>query len=271
MTPPSQASPTLEAGRHLPPLRVVLVEPAGPLNVGSVARLCANFAVEQLRLVAPRCDPLGEEARRMAVHGAWMLERASRFPDLASALADCHRVVATSGRHEGEPLPLQSAGNALSWLAAGPPDQPVALVFGREDRGLSNGELLQAGCLLQLHTAEPYPSLNLSHAVAVVLHGWQSLSETGSTPASPAAPPAQELCRRGDLEALLEDAEALLLEVGFLYPHTARARMAKLRALLQRGGVRGEEVALVRGMVRQLRWASRQGANPAGGTVAGPT
>ena len=67
-------------------------------------------------------------------------------------------------------------------------------------------------------------------------------------------------CRRQDLEAALTDAEALLLEVGFLLPHTSRARMAKLRALLQRAQVNEGEVALLRGMVCQLRWASRRRA-----------
>ncbi|MFO0118506.1 MAG: TrmH family RNA methyltransferase, partial [Cyanobium sp.] len=161
-------------------LQVVLVEPAGPLNVGSVARLCANFGIDGLRLVAPRCDPLGEEARRMAVHGVELLERASLWPTLEAALADCDRVVATSGRLEGPPLPLLPPADALAWLLEGsaspqadpvpqPMGAPGALVFGREDRGLANGELLQAGRLLQIGTGPSYSSLNLSHAVAVVL------------------------------------------------------------------------------------------------------
>ena len=110
-------------------LVVVLVEPAGPLNVGSVARLCANFEVAELRLVAPRCDHLGAEARLLAVHGAWVLEQARLFPSLAAALADCRRVVATSGRRDGEPLPLLAPEPALHWLRQG--SAPLALVFGR--------------------------------------------------------------------------------------------------------------------------------------------
>jgi tRNA/rRNA methyltransferase len=256
-----------------PPLVVVLVEPGGPLNVGSVARLCANFGVEQLRLVAPRCDPLGEEARRMAVHAAGLLERATHHPTLTTALADCRRVVATSGRREGGPLPLQSPEACLAWLADGPSSQPVALVFGREDRGLSNAELLQAGRLLTLPTAPAYSSLNLSHAAAVALHAWHRQGQAPERP--PERPPHpspqwSEPCQRGELEALLDDATALLLEVGFLYPHTAEARMAKVRALLQRASVQSSEVALLRGMVRQLRWASRQGANPPGCRPAPP-
>ena len=235
-------------------LAVVLVEPSGPLNVGSVARLCANFDVGELRLVAPRCDHLGEEARRMAVHGGWLLEQARLFPSLSAALADCCRVVATSGRRAGEPLPLQAPEPALRWLAQA--RGPCALVFGREDRGLSNDELLQAGQLLTLGSGDAYASLNLSHAAALVLHSLHCLGsslEVGGLP---------EPSDRQGLEAMLGDAEALLLDVGFLHPHTAHARMAKLRGLLQRAQISTEEVALVRGMVRQLRWASERGTNP---------
>jgi tRNA/rRNA methyltransferase len=102
-----------------PPIHLVLVEPAGPLNVGSVARLCANYAIAELRLVAPRCDPLDPQALLMAVHGRGMLESARRFATLAEALADCGRVVATSGRREGEPLALRGPVEALGWLLAG--------------------------------------------------------------------------------------------------------------------------------------------------------
>jgi tRNA/rRNA methyltransferase len=235
-------------------LAVVLVEPSGPLNVGSVARLCANFDVGELRLVAPRCDHLGEEARRMAVHGSWLLEQARLFPSLSAALADCCRVVATSGRRSGEPLPLQAPEPALRWLAQA--RGPCALVFGREDRGLSNDELLQAGQLLTLGSGDAYASLNLSHAAALVLHSWHCLGSSLEVGALP------EPSDRQGLEAMLGDAEALLLDVGFLHPHTAHARMAKLRGLLQRAQISTEEVALVRGMVRQLRWASERQTNP---------
>ena len=235
-------------------LAVVLVEPSGPLNVGSVARLCANFDVGELRLVAPRCDHLGEEARRMAVHGGWLLEQARLFPSLSAALADCCRVVATSGRRAGEPLPLQAPEPALRWLAQA--RGPCALVFGREDRGLSNDELLQAGQLLTLGSGDAYTSLNLSHAAALVLHSLHCLGSSLEVGALP------EPSDRQGLEAMLGDAEALLLDVGFLHPHTAHARMAKLRGLLQRAQISTEEVALVRGMVRQLRWASERGTNP---------
>ena len=263
-------------------LQLVLVEPAGPLNVGSVARLCANFGVSGLRLVAPRCDPDDAEALRMAVAGRPLLRRAGRYPDLASALADRVRVVACSGRGAGEPLPPLPPRQALPWLLEG--QTAAALVFGREDRGLSIDELLQADRILTIPTPPGHASLNLSHAVAIVLHALHSLGGSGDGAQAPASPPdwsnadpsdntaaeqadaaqpgseatrASQPCPRGELEAALADAESLLLEVGFLLPHTARARMRKLRALLQRAQPSGADVALLRGMVGQLRWASR--------------
>jgi len=210
----------------------------------------------------------------MAVHGAVHLEQAAIYPNLAAALADCSRVVAATGRLEGPPLPLRSPADALAWLLGqGDQSQPTqdagggaALVFGREDRGLSNDELVQAGCLLHIPAAAVYPSLNLSHAVAVALHHlWNLRQERGGVQVVQQATPLP-LAPRGAIEAALTDAEALLLEVGFLLPHTAHARMAKLRALLQRAQLSENDLSLLRGMVCQLRWASRR----ADGTGLGP-
>ena len=234
---------------------VVLVEPAGPINVGSVARLCANFEVQELRLVRPVCDPLDREACRMAVHGLELLRTARRCTSLLEAVADCRRVVASCGRLDHGSIPLHSPEDALRWLLSSgtdpSDDQPVAVVFGREDRGLTNDELRLCQRVLTLHSAGSYPSLNLSHAVAVVLHDLarlQTLPEHDRVPQPDPAPPRQ-------LDHCLEDASDLLLEVGFLLPHTAAARMNKVRDLLQRASIQAGEVALIRGMVRQIRWA----------------
>ena len=242
------------------PLTVVLVEPAGPLNVGSVARLCANFGVHELRLVAPRCDPSDPDAVKMAVHGQSLLAQARIFPTLLDAISDCCRVIATAGRLDHGTIPLGTPEEVLPWALGGTSSQPSALVFGREDHGLTNEELLLSQRIITLHSSATYPSMNLSHAVAVVLHGIASLqaqppAATGSTPKTvPNLDPASAKA----LNACLNDAQDLLLEVGFLLDHTSRARMAKVRALLQRALVQADEVALLRGMVRQLRWAVRQ-------------
>ena len=252
-----------------PQVVLVLVEPAGPLNVGSVARLCANYEVSQLRLVAPRCDPNDPQARLMAVRGGPQLQGAQCFERLADALADCRRVLACSGRRENQERPHLAPAEALAWLLEPQPGPAgVALVFGREDHGLHNDDLDQAGQLLRIPTGPSYGSLNLSHAVAICLATLEQQRQSTARSHNLPPPPSSPLPPQGALEATLTDAEALLLEVGFLSPPTARARMAKLRQLLLRAEASADDVALLRGMVRQLRWASRHGSN--GGSSDGP-
>ena len=245
-----------------PPLVVVLVATAGPLNLGAVARLCANFGVQQLRLVAPRCDPHDPLALRTAVHAQDTLRNAPVFPSLDAALQDCGRVAACSARSAPEPLPTAPPEQVMPWLLQ-PHPLPAALVCGREDHGLHNAELLRAGRLIRIATAPTYSSMNLSHAIAVVLAaaaqvaGGTSGTARGTTSAHTRHGPSP--CGTGPLTDLLDDAGALLLETGFLWPHTAVARMAKLEALLRRAEPSQAELALLRGMVRQLRWAARHG------------
>ncbi len=241
---------------------VVLVEPAGPINVGSVARLCANFAVSELRLVAPRCDPHAEDAVRMAVHGKALLTQASIHPSLLDAVQDCRRTIATCGRLDHGEIPLHPPEVGLAWLNMPPsPEQalihsPIAVVFGREDRGLTNDELRLCQRVVTLHSDPTYPSLNLSHAVAVILHELKRLQATECNTAQPAEAVADP-APAAEMQGFLDDAQDLLLDIGFLLEHTVSARMAKLQNLLQRASARREEVALLRGMIRQTRWAIR--------------
>ena len=244
---------------------VILVEPSGPLNVGSVARLCANFDVQHLRLVSPRCDHLSRAALQMAVHGDAVLKTATIHPDLLSAISDCRRTVGSCGRIDHGGIPLHLPDQAIRWLLepacekgsdSVAPQAPVALVFGREDRGLSNDELRLCQRVLTLRSGQTYPSLNLSHAVAVVLHEL-ALQKAADRNLSAMEETTLDPARADALLAMLDDAKDLLLEAGFLLQHTASARMAKVSDLLQRAAVRSGEVALLRGMVRQLRWAIR--------------
>lgn len=233
---------------------VVLVEPSGPINVGSIARLCVNFGVSELRLVAPKCDPKDKASKIMAISGRGeiVLNEVREFSTLIDALADCRRIVATCGRIDHGTIPLGFPEEILPWLLESYELGPVALVFGREDRGLTNDELQLAHKVLTLHSSDSYRSLNLSHAVAVTLHELNRIKSTSSPfinrqSVNPANPQ--------ELEEFLGAAKDLLLEVGFLLKHSSNARMSKVRALLQRAETRTEEVALLRGMIRQIKWA----------------
>ena len=232
-------------------LKLVLVEPAGPINVGSVARLCENFSVHELRLVNPKCDYLTQEAKKMAVRGVKILEGAKVYRDLNSALSDCSRIIATCGRKEHGGIPLNSNKDALSWALKSGREETIALVFGREDRGLSNEELLKANKVISLNTSKNYPSLNLSHAVAIVLHQFNQLYKNSLLkPHTKTSCPANLI----KLEDCINDAGSLLLDIGFLMKHTYKAKMMKIKQLLLRGEIKDDEIALIRGIISQARW-----------------
>ena len=233
-------------------LKVVLVEPAGPINVGSVARLCENFNVHELRLVSPKCDYLAQEAKKMAVRGLMKLEKAKVYEDLNSALSDCSRIIATCGRKDHGEIPLYSNKDALRWALESEREETIAIVFGREDRGLSNEELLKANKVISLNTSDNYPSLNLSHAVAIILHQLNQFNKLDLVkPNIKNSAPSNLII----LEDCINDLGSLLIDIGFLMKHTYKAKITKIKQMLIRAEVKDEEVALIRGIVSQTRLA----------------
>jgi len=165
-------------------IRIVLVEPAGPLNVGSVARVMKNMGLRYLTLVNPQCDPLAAEARQMAVHGADVLAAAVVVPEMTQALAGCRRAIATSGRSRIPATHLEHPRAVLPWLLEARQENSAALIFGPEDRGLSNAELNHAQRFLAIPTSPVYPSLNLAQAVGICCYELAQLSQ--GTPFQPA-------------------------------------------------------------------------------------
>jgi len=154
---------------ELPNIVVVLVEPEEPGNVGFVARVLANFGVGELRVVGwdPREEML---AQIYSVRANSILDSAGIYNDLPSALKDIETAWAATARAGRN----HSVTRALVPMIGLPDprtcDGKVALVFGRESTGLTNEELSYCELAYNIATSEGYPSLNLSHAVAIVLH-----------------------------------------------------------------------------------------------------
>lgn len=240
-------------------IKIVLVEPAGPLNVGSIARVMKNMGFSQLVLVNPQCDPVGAEAKRMAVHAGEHLTQAQCVQTLSSALVGCERVIATTARSRRLQIEPHTPRQILPWLLEG----TTALVFGPEDRGLSNEELYHAQAFLQIPTSPDYAALNLAQAVTIccyelrqqILTDLYSPSDlsSGQVPETEGALKTK-LAPFQQREAFYEALETMLLEIGYLYPHTATARMQKLRQLFNRSHLSSQEVAMLRGMIRQMHW-----------------
>lgn len=233
-------------------IRIVLVEPAGALNVGSVARIMKNMGLGQLVLVKPHCDRHSEQARLMAVHAVDILERARQVDTMAEALQGCHRAIATTARSRSLPTQLESPRVALPWLLE--ENITSALIFGPEERGLSNLELNYAQKFVCIPANPEYPSLNLAQAVAVCAYelyqaNLQQVDLQSSTPPSITNAPLDIL------EGYYEHLEQVLLEIDYLYPHTAAARMEKFRRIYNRANLSSEEVAMLRGILKKMQLA----------------
>ena len=246
-------------------IRIVLVEPAGALNIGSIARIMKNMGLSRLVMVNPKCDRNSEEARQMAVHAKDVLENARIVEDLPTALAGCQLAVATTVRSRSVPIKLEPASVVLPSLLTDRTQS--ALIFGAEERGLSNDELKYAQKFVCIPSNPDYPSLNLASAVAVC--AYELYQSSLNSPDAAIATPVEfadsegiatesELSYNADLEVLegyYQDLEAMLLEIGYLYPHTASVKMEKFRRLYNRSHLQPEEVAMLRGILRQIRWA----------------
>jgi tRNA/rRNA methyltransferase len=150
--------------------RIVLVEPEHEGNVGAVARSMGNFAFDDLWLVNP-C-PIGEEAFKRAKHAGHILERAAVVDTLDEAVKDCSLVVGTSGIVTYGPKNYTRIPISARDLAEHTADYEgrIAVVFGREGIGLTQEELSRCDILTHIPSSDEYPTMNLSHAVTVVLY-----------------------------------------------------------------------------------------------------
>jgi tRNA/rRNA methyltransferase len=236
-------------------IRIILVEPAGALNVGSIARVMKNMGLTQLVIVNPQCDVLGEEATRMSVHAIDLLETARIVADLPTALQGCTRVIATTARERAIPTQLETPRQALPWLIDN--TQHTALIFGREDSGLTNAELNYAQRYIRIPVGSEYSSLNLAQAVGVCVYELQMLMQNTDTniTISSQLPQPIDIAPVELVEGYYQQLEALLLDIGYLLPHTALHRMEKIRRMYNRSQLSPNEVAMLRGMLRQVRWS----------------
>lgn len=237
-------------------IRIVLVGPLYGGNVGSVCRAMANMGLTDLAIAAPR--PLDErEARMMACHAERILAGRREFGGLAEAVADCGLVMGTTARlglyRQHARSPREWAPRAVEAAARG----KVAMVFGREDNGLTNDELSLCTQIIHIPTAGGMKSLNIAQAVMVCcyevfLAGGQSeplLEKSGEAPSA----------LRERMFALWRHA---LLQIGFMQEDKADHMMYGLRRILSRGSLTSDDVRILMGIARQTQWAARRAGLP---------
>ena len=234
-------------------IRFVLVEPQSAGNVGAAARALKNLGFERLLLVNPQCDHLAHEAVKMAVDARDLLERSELCDSLDGALAGAGTVVGTSrrmGKHRRPHWRLDDFSDDLARLAA---VGECAILFGREDHGLSDLELDLCTHLVHIPAASTYSSFNLAQAVLLVAY---ELRMAGfEEPAGEALPPPADHASR---EAMFRHLERALLAIGFINSDTAEVIMRHFRRMFGRKELTAEEIKLLRGLARQTLWAAGQ-------------
>ncbi len=238
-------SATYETAKRPRPA-IVLVEPKLDLNVGAVARAMKNFGFTRLLLVEPGCDHLSERARALSCGADELLERAEIHSSLDEALASFKLVVATTARLGKYCEPVYPPAGVADHIAGLGPEIPAALLFGREDYGLSR-EQRRHGHILSSIPVEPgFSSLNL--AQSVLLYAYE-LSRPRPVPPGRPAPPPAELADHAELQGMYAHLRRTLTAAGFLNPSNPDHLLEYLRRLFGRAALSSREVRIIRGIM----------------------
>ncbi|MCB9780155.1 MAG: tRNA (cytosine(32)/uridine(32)-2'-O)-methyltransferase TrmJ [Alphaproteobacteria bacterium] len=235
-------------------VRIVMVRPHGPANVGMAARAIANHGLGGLVLVAPACfDP--DQARWRAPGAHHVIDEARIVATVDEAVADAKLVVATTARRRRWPWPVWGPAE----LGAQIQDQPgpAAILFGPEPSGLENDDLKACRALLTLPTGD-HSSLNLAQAITVTAHALRARwSEDHADPLPPRKHAPTAL-----LSALSDDALAVLARSGYLRSRSPEQVRATVQTLLARLAPDHSEAGMLRGWAAHARWALEHPDDP---------
>ena len=244
-------------------IRIVLVETKHPGNTGATARAMKTMGLSDLVLVRPAQFPAVEATAR-ATGAADILAQATVYPDLTEALSDCVFVLGASARVRGVAPDITSPPAAMTRLLQESREYPCALVFGREDRGLTNDELQLCHAQVCIPASPEFSSLNLAAAVQVLCYelrmcALRAAAESG-LPDMPAYPPATSR----EMESFYTHLEVTLKAAGFFKHGHSEKIMAKLRKLYNRARPDGQEIKILRGILTETqRGLTRPGADNA--------
>lgn len=228
-------------------ISIVLQKPRYPENIGAVARAMCNMGIRHLSVVNPeQCDLT--RILKMATHVAFdIVEQMEVFQDLQTALSSAQYVVGTTARLGRQRQVIRSPAKLAEKLVPISRENRIAVVFGPEDRGLTNEDLRLCHALVNIPTAE-FSSLNLAQAVMVVCY---ELFQAGEEEAHGHVP---RLATRHELEGMYEQLKDVLVRISFINPENPDYWMNNLRRFFDRLPLRAREVSIIRGICRQIDW-----------------
>ncbi len=226
---------------------IVLQQPRYPENIGAAARAMCNMGFTRLFVVAPGIwDDV--RIRRLATHEAGaVVDKIQRFDSLDQALAPFGHVVGTTARLGGQRPVIKSPEFLARKLIPLSGNNPVAILFGPEDRGLTNDDLKRCHQLVNIPTVD-FTSLNLAQAVMVVCYSLSTTARTKPTTFSP------RLAKRIELDLMYDELTTALVEIEYMNPENPDYWMIRIRRFFARLSLRAGETGIIRGICRQIHW-----------------
>ena len=232
---------------------MVLVSPRGDANIGAAARAMKNYGLRDLRLVDP-VSPLTHRAYTWAVGASDVLDEAKVFADIDQALGNVASSVAftrRTGRMRRQPLSLEEAS---PWIASRAKEGGVALVFGREDSGLTNEEIGRTDALVTIPTCGQLPSLNLAQAVLIACYEVsRHLDDQTALPASHS--PGEGFISREEMTGVLGGIGEALDSLGYSKSWKGALRpkiLYRIERFIGRAGLTRQDKGMVEGLVARI-------------------
>ena len=237
----------MTAKNNLDRVTIVLNKPRFSTNIGAAARAVKNMGLGQLVVVAP-ADYDQEKVNRMATHAAADVVNGMRIVDtIEDALASFTYIVGTTARLGGERSVVYSPAKMAEKLIAVSQDNQVAVVFGPEDRGLTNDEIRLCHELVNIPTAD-FSSLNLAQAVMILCYEIFTASKDTAEEFVP------RLANRYELDGMYDQLKDVLVRIDYIKPDNPDYWLRHIRRFFSRIGLRAREVGIIRGICRQINW-----------------
>jgi tRNA/rRNA methyltransferase len=241
----------MTAKLNLEHIAIILAQAQIPENIGSAARAMNNMGLKRLVLVDPKNCDLSRVLKTATGSSNEVIEKMEVFDDLEEALGPYQYVVGTTARI-GSLRPAMTQPHRLARdLIRISQNNRVAILFGPEDRGLSNNQLRYCHTLATIPTAS-FSSLNLAQAIMIVCYEIFLASYEKAPKSLP------RLANGFELEGMYEHLKDVLMKIGFIDPQNPEHWMLNIRRFLSRLPLRAREVRIIRGICRQIDWYTLQ-------------
>lgn len=228
-------------------ITIILVDTKIPENIGAAARAINNMGIERLILVNPKRIDRDKMLKSGTIHSERIIDSIEIFSDLKDAIGRFGFIVGTTARL-GTFRPAMTAPESLAQrLVEISQNNEIAILFGSEDKGLSNEHLQYCHTITTIPTAE-FSSLNLAQAVLIVCYEIFKASVINSESSIP------RLANSFELEGMYDHLNDVLLKIGYLNPQNPTLWMLYVRRFFSRIQLRAREVRLIRGICRQIAW-----------------